>query len=211
MVYRRSPLMQQRLADNRQRIVLAARRLIAAGGFRETSMTAVAKEVELSTGALYRYFPSKSELFVEVLSDAVAHEVSILRSIIERPGSAVQRLRAAVASFAARALAGPNLAYAFIAEPTDREVEAARLICRAKFSEVFTDVLRDGVTAGEFPPQPVEISAACIVGAFTEALVRPVAPLAAAARPADSDKLVKSIVEFCVRAAAGVYSTEQKQ
>jgi AcrR family transcriptional regulator len=203
--------MQQRLADNRQRIVLAARRLIAAGGFRETSMTAVAKEVELSTGALYRYFPSKSELFVEVLSDAVAHEVSILRSIIERPGSAVQRLRAAVASFAARALAGPNLAYAFIAEPTDREVEAARLICRAKFSEVFTDVLRDGVTAGEFPPQPVEISAACIVGAFTEALVRPVAPLAAAARPCESDKLINSIVEFCVRAAAGVYSTAQKQ
>ena len=211
MVYRRSPLMQQRLADNRQRIVLAARRLIAVGGFRETSMTAVAREVELSIGALYKYFPSKSELFVEVLSDAVAHEVAILRSIIERPDSAVLRLRAAVASFAARALAGPNLAYAFIAEPADREVEAARLICRAKFSEVFADVLREGVAAGEFPPQPVQISAACIVGAFTEALVRPVAPLTPAVRPVESEQLVNAIVEFCVRAAAGIYSTVQKQ
>lgn len=195
--------MQQRLADNRERIVLAARRLIAAGGFRETSMTAVAREVELSTGALYKYFPSKTQLFVEVLSDAVAHEVSILRSIIDRPGRAVQRLRAAVASFAARALAGPNLAYAFIAEPADPEVEAARLICRAQFSEVFADVLREGVASGEFPAQPVEISAACIVGAFTEALVRPMAPISAAARPLESDKLVNAIVEFCVRAAAG--------
>jgi len=210
MVYRRSPLMQERLAGNRQRIVMAARRLIAVGGFRETSMTAVAREVGLSTGALYRYFASRSELFVEVLTDAVAHEVSILRTIIDRPGSAAQRLREAVGSFAGRALAGPNLAYAFIAEPTDKEVEAARLVCRERFSEIFKDVLRDGVAAGEFPAQPVEISAACIVGAFTEALVRPVAPLSAAAKPPEADRLINSIVEFCAR-AAGAYSTVQKQ
>jgi hypothetical protein len=56
------------------------------------------------------------------------------------------------------------------------------------------------VAAGEFPPQPVEISAACIVGAFTEALVRPVAPATAGAKP-DPDQLIKAIVEFCARAA----------
>jgi AcrR family transcriptional regulator len=211
MVYRRSALMQERLAGNRARIVLAARGLIAVGSFRETSMTAVAKQVGLSTGALYRYFPSKAQLFVEVLSDAVAHEVDILRAIAERPGPAVPRLRAAVTSFASRALAGPNLAYAFIAEPTDQEVEAARLVCREKFSDVFKDVLRQGIASGEFPAQSVEISAACIVGAFTEALVRPVAPPGVTARPPEADKLVKAIVEFCVRAAAGTYSTLQKQ
>jgi AcrR family transcriptional regulator len=212
MVYRRSALMQERLTDNRARIVLAARRLIAGGGFRATSITAVAREVGLSTGAIYRYFPSKAQLFVEVLTDAVTHEVQILRAIVERPESAAQRLRAAVSSFAARALAGPNLAYAFIAEPTETEVEAARLTCREQFSEVFKELLRQGIAAGEFPVQPIEIGAACIVGAFTEALVRPVAPLAPAAKPAEGEKLVKGIVEFCVRAAgAPGYSTVQKQ
>jgi AcrR family transcriptional regulator len=202
MVYRRSTLMQERLAGNRARIVLAARRLIAAGSLRETSMTAVAREVGLSTGALYRYFPSKAELFVEVLTDAVAHEVSILRSIVDRPGPASPRLRAAVTSFASRALAGPNLAYAFIAEPAEQPVEAARLVCRRQFSDVFKDVLHQGVVAGEFPPQPIEISAACIVGAFTEALVRPVAPVSAGTKPA-AEQLIKAIVEFCARAAGG--------
>jgi AcrR family transcriptional regulator len=211
MVYRRSPLMQERLTANRAAIVQAARRLIAAGGFRDTSMTAVAKAAGLSTGALYRYFPSRSQLFVEVLTDAVAHEVAILRAIVERPGSALQRLRAAVTSFASRALAGPHLAYAFIAEPADQEVEAARLICRQQFSEVFKDLLRQGIAAGEFPAQAVDIGAAGIVGAFTEAVVRPVAPITPAARAAEGDKLVKAIAEFCVRAAAGVYSTVQKQ
>ena len=212
MVYRRSPLMQERLADNRARIVLAARRLIAIGGFRATSVTAVAKEVGLSTGAIYRYFPSKAQLFVEVLTDAVTHEVEILRAIVDRPESAVQRLRAAVSSFTSRALAGPNLAYAFIAEPTETEVEAARLVCRQQFSEVFKDLLRQGIAAGEFPAQPIEIGAACIVGAFTEAIVRPVAPLAPEANVAEGERLVQGIVEFCVRAAgAAGYSTLQKQ
>jgi AcrR family transcriptional regulator len=210
MVYRRSPAMQERLDGNRRRIVLTTRRLIAIGGLRATSMTTVAREAGLSTGALYRYFRSRSELLVEVLSDAVAHEVQILRSIVGQPGPATLRLQAAVGSFARRALAGPNLAYAFIAEPAEREVEAARLVCRAQFGEVFRDLLREGIALGEFPAQSVDISAACIVGAFTEALVRPVAPLTDQPTPPESAPLVKSIVEFCVR-AAGAYSTVQKQ
>lgn len=197
MAYRRSPLMQERLADNRQRIVLAARRLIARGGFREASITAVANEVGLSVGAIYRYFPSKAELFVEVLTEAVTFEIGILRTIIDGPGTAAERLHAAVESFASRAMEGPHLAYAFIAEPTDPEVEAARIICRRQFGAVFETVLKQGVKAGEFPPQSIEISAACIVGAFTEALIRPVS---VSAKKSASRKLVRAIAEFCVRA-----------
>ncbi|HSW11759.1 MAG TPA: TetR/AcrR family transcriptional regulator [Solimonas sp.] len=199
MAYQRSPLMQERLADNRQRIVQSARGLIAKGGFREASVTSVAQVAGLSTGAIYRYFPSKADLFVEVLSDAVRRECAILRDIIDRPGSADERLRAAVESFARRALQGPHLAYAFIAEPADPEVEAARILCRQEFSEVFKTVLRQGIASGEFPQQSVDVSGACIVGAFTEALVRPVAPTTK--RGAD-EQLVPAIVDFCARAVA---------
>jgi AcrR family transcriptional regulator len=96
VVYRRSALMQERLAGNRARIVLAARRLIAIGSFKQTSMTAVAREVGLSTGALYRYFPSKADLLVEVLNDAVTQEIGILRTIADRPrgGNLVRLARA---------------------------------------------------------------------------------------------------------------------
>jgi len=200
MAYQRSPLMQERLADNRQRIVRSARTLIARGGFREASVTAVAQAAGLSTGAIYRYFPSKADLFVEVLTDAVRRECAILREIIARPGTADVRLCAAVESFARRALQGPHLAYAFIAEPADPDVEAARILCRQEFSDVFKTVLREGIASGEFPKQSVDVSGACIVGAFTEALVRPVAPTT---QRGDEGKLVKAIVEFCRRAVAG--------
>lgn len=197
MAYKRSTLMQERLADNRERILKAARALVAEGGFRQASVTAVAQNAGLSTGALYRYFPSKAELFVEVLGAAVAHEVAILGDIARGDGSATQRLRAAVESFARRALQGPYLAYAFIAEPADPEVEAARLIARAQIGDVFKKLLKDGIASGEFPKQSVDIGAACIVGAFTEALVRPVAPTA---KRVTEDKLVEGIGDFCLRA-----------
>ncbi len=209
MAYRRSQLMEERLADNRGRIVLATRRLIAEGGFREAQMAAVAAAAGLSTGAIYRYFPSKAELFVEVLTEAVKHEIAILNEIAARPCDAATRLRLAVESFAARALEGRHLAYAFIAEPVDPEVEAARLLSRRGFGDVFKNILRAGIAAGEFPEQDVDVGAACIVGAFTEALVRPVAPTAKAV--ADRKHLVNAISSFCVRAIGNTAGAHAEQ
>lgn len=200
MAYQRSALMQERLAENRQRILASARQLVARGGFRAASINAVAEVSGLSTGAIYRYFPSKSALFIEVLSSAVRHECDILLAIVDGDGSASERLRAAVESFARRALQGPHLAYAFIAEPADPEVEAARILCRREFSDVFKRVLRQGIASGEFPKQSVDVSAACVVGAFTEALVRPTEH---SARRRQDKALVGAIVDFCERAVTG--------
>jgi AcrR family transcriptional regulator len=199
MAYRRTPRMQKRLAQNREAIVRAARQLIAGGGFREAQISAVAAVAGLSTGAIYKYFPSKTELFIEVLRDAVRHEIAILRRIAQAPGTSAQRLHAAVESFVRRALEGPYLAYAFIAEPADARVEAARLRARRAFSEVFKDIVREGIVRGEFPKQDLDVTAACIFGAFTEALVGPIA--ARAVR--DKEPLVSAICTFCERAVAG--------
>jgi AcrR family transcriptional regulator len=200
MAYRRSPLMQERLTENRERILAAARRLIATGGYRAASVAAVARAVGLSTGAIYRYFPAKSDLFVELLSKAVAHEVGLLRAEAEAAPTAAAGLRRAVETFAARALKGPHLAYAFIVEPTDPEVEAARIRGRRQLAALFARIVRRGMQRGEFPAQDADSTAACIVGAFTEALVRPVAHRT---RGRTDQRLGKSIATVCVRAAGG--------
>ncbi|WP_315386412.1 TetR/AcrR family transcriptional regulator [uncultured Stenotrophomonas sp.] len=201
MAYKRSALMEERLAGARERILLATRRLVAAGGYRNAPVTAVAAEAGVSTGLIYRHFPSKAELFVEVLTDAVEHELRIFEGIAAEPLPAPERLRRAITAFVRRALAGPGLAYAFIAEPVDPEVEAERIRCRRLFGDVFRRIVDDGVAAGSFPAQDTEVAAACIVGAFTEALVGPTAP----SRDGHGDQtaLVESICVFCLRAAGG--------
>ena len=198
MAYRRTRLMQERLAGNRERILRATRRLVAEGGFRNAQIAAVAAQAGISTGMIYRYFPSKAELFVEVLTAAVDHEIAILRDVIAEHSSARAQLDAAVASFVRRALTGPNLAYAFIAEPAEPEVDAERIRCRKRFGDVFKAVLKQGVAGGEFPKQNLDAGAACLVGAFTEALVGPIGPSRKSLR--DKDRLVNAICAFCVRA-----------
>lgn len=200
MAYRRSALMEKRLANNRERILAAARRLVAEGGFRKAQIAAVAAAAGVSTGMIYRYFRSKSELFTEVLTAAVEHEIEILEEIRKGSGSARQRLYAAVESFTRRAFAGPNLAYAFIAEPAEPEVDTARIRARKRFSGVFKAILKEGIAAGEFPAQDVDASAACIVGAYTEALVGPLGR--ARARVKNPEKLSAAISEFCIRAVS---------
>lgn len=196
---KRSPLMEERLADNRQRILLAARKCVAEGGFRAAQIAAVAAEAGLSTGAIYRYFPSKAELFVEVLGEAVRHEIAILDGIARAPGPAAQRLWRAVESFARRAFEGPFLAYAFIAEPADQEVDAERIRARREFGKVFKSVLREGIASGEFPEQNVDVASACIVGAFTEALISPIGSTRTARQ---REAVIEGICRFCLCAVS---------
>lgn len=200
MAYRRSALMEERLASNRERILAAARRLIAQGGYREAQIAAVAAEAGMSTGMIYRYFRSKADLFIEVMTAAIARELEILNEIAKGSGTAKERLYAAVESFTRRALTGPNLAYAFIAEPAEPEVDIARIHVRQQLGDVFKTILKEGITAGEFPAQDMDASAACIVGAYTEALVGPIAPKGQ--RVKDQERLIQSISDFCVRAVS---------
>lgn len=198
MAYRRSELMEKRLAGNRDRILTAARRLVAAGGYRNAPVTAVAAEAGVSTGLIYRHFHSKAELFVEVLTAAVEHELEILASIAAEPLPAAERLQRAITSFVRRAMAGPGLAHAFIAEPVDPEVDAERIRCRRLFGDVFRQIVAEGVAAGELPEQDLDVAAACIVGAYTEALVGPTAPSRGDLR--DGAHLIEAISGFCLRA-----------
>jgi len=131
----------------------------------------------------------------------VEHEVEILEGIAAGPEPAPQRLRLAITAFVRRALAGPGLAYAFIVEPVDPEVEAERMRGRRRFGDVFRRLVEDGIASGAFPAQDADVTAACIVGAFTEALVGPTAPSRQAHR--DEHALADSISAFCLRAAGG--------
>lgn len=198
MAYRRSALMEERLAENRQRIISAARTLVAKGGFRAASIAQVAGEAGLSTGSIYRYFPSKSDLFVEVLNQAANLEIKVLKEAASSGRTATDSLYAAVEAFARRAFDGPFLAYAFIVEPTEPEVDAARIKVRRAFSRVFKTVIERGIANGELPEQDADISAGCIVGAFTEALAGPIRPTAKGARR--REQVIESICCFCARA-----------
>jgi AcrR family transcriptional regulator len=179
MAYRRSELVEAHLAQNRLRILDAARRLVGEGGWQEGQVASVAAAAGLATGTVYRYFPSKAELFAEVLANVSAREVAVITGIIDGDGSAAQRLYCAVRTFALRAMRNRRLAYALIAEPCEREIDAARLVWRHAIGQQMLRVIEEGQRDGSFRSDlRADIAAAVIVGGFMEALVGPLSPLA---------------------------------
>jgi AcrR family transcriptional regulator len=199
MPYRPTERTEARKAETRERIVSAALEQLAAGGYASSSVQAVAARADVAAGTLYRYFPAKSDLFAEVFRRASAHEMDVFADATAgRDRPAVERVAAAVESFARRALAGPTRAYALIAEPVDPSVEAERLVFRRGYRDVLAAVLRDGVESGELAPHDTDTVAAALVGAIGEALVGPLAPGAASARGREA--LVAGLVQFCCQA-----------
>ncbi len=203
MVYRQTENATKRLADKRARILTAARDLVADGGWPAAQVDHVAARAGVATGSVYRHWSSKAELCAEIVATVSAREVGIVKAVASADGSPVERLEAAIRTFAGRALRGRRLAYALIAEPVDPEVETVRLDYRAQLARCFEGILREGIMRGVFPRFDPAVAAACIVGAFMEALVGPLAPAKGTGPRADRH-LIEQITQFCLRASVGV-------
>jgi AcrR family transcriptional regulator len=158
----------------RERLLDAAQELIQAGGYAAAPVAAIADRAGVASGTLYRHFPSKAELFLEVFRSVCAGEERAMIAAADDAGpKAVDRLEAVLTTFARRALRNPRLAWALLAEPIDQPVEAERLAYRERYAGVVAGELRAAIQAGEIPPQDVEFMAAALVGGCGEALVGP--------------------------------------
>jgi len=211
VAYRETEHTLARKADTRQKLLKAARRLVQQGGFAAASAASVAKESGVAAGTIYRHFPNKSELVAEVFRYATEREVAEVAAAAEQESDAAAKLRAAIETFATRALQGRQLAYALIAEPVDPRVEQERLRYRYAYAEVFEDVIELGIQQQIFVEQDSHISAAAVVGLLAESLVGPLNPInpnkESAAEDAENasssvneQHLIESLVALVLRA-----------
>ncbi|WP_067710348.1 TetR/AcrR family transcriptional regulator [Nocardia yamanashiensis] len=106
----------------------------------------------------------------------------------------VERVTAAVETFAGRALKNPKLAYVLLAEPVDAAVDTERLRFRRAFAEIYEHAIAEGVAKGQLPPQNPRTSATALVGAIGEVLVGPLA------EQLQSESVVPELVAFALRA-----------
>ncbi|MBB5858240.1 TetR/AcrR family transcriptional regulator [Amycolatopsis umgeniensis] len=173
MPYRRTPKVQERLDAQRGAVLAAALEQLAERGYAGCSVSAVAERAGVAVGSVYRHFPTKAALVVELFRQVVSREVEAVRAVSERPGTPAERVVAVFDTFASRALKAPRMAYALLAEPVDAPIEAERLVFRRAFRDVVAQHVADGVRSGEFPAQDAEVTAAALVGAAAEVLIGP--------------------------------------
>ena len=112
------------LASRRQQILAAAQRCFAREGFHRTTMQDVVREAELSPGAIYRYFPSKTELVAAIADERHQREAALLEAP-SRGRKADAELRRAMQRF-----------FESLAEPAEQETRRVGI-------QVWAEALRD--------------------------------------------------------------------
>ena len=185
-------------AATRARLILSAAEVVDEGGYGSASVAAIADRAGLATGALYRHFSSKADLFVELFRRAAQHQLDTMSSAAADHESFIDKLDAVLASYAGVALANRRLTWALVYEPVDPLVDAERLACRRHYCGQMARLIQGAIAAGEIPEQDPDLTAAAIVGALAEALVGPVHPLAS--QDVKEAEIVDGIVRFCRRA-----------
>jgi AcrR family transcriptional regulator len=182
----------------RARLVRAAREVLERGGYAGASVLAIARRAGVSAGALYRHFPSKAELIVEVLRTAGEGELTEMNAAASQADTFMGRLEAVVATYARRALHNRRLAWALVYEPVDPLVDAERLAYRRSYCRSMAALLRQGIAAGELPNENADLTAAALVGVISETLVGPLSPIGG--DTASEAEIVASLLRFCRRA-----------
>jgi AcrR family transcriptional regulator len=110
--YRPTERTEAKRAATRERVVSAARELIARGGHREAHVAAVAARAGAATGTVYRHLPSKAAVFAEVFRRVSQREVDAARATAVEDPTATRRLVADLAAFCLRSVTDRESAHA---------------------------------------------------------------------------------------------------
>jgi AcrR family transcriptional regulator len=184
--------------DTRTRLLRAGVEMLEAGGYAAASVAAIAERAGVATGTLYRHFPSKAHLFVELFRTIGDAELAAMQAAALVTRSAADELEAVIETFAGRALSRPRLAWALVYEPLDEPVDAERLRYRRAYACRLAAFVRERVDSGELPDQDPDTTAAALIGGIVEALVSPLSPFAGG--NADPDAVIAALTAFCRRA-----------
>ena len=165
----------QRRRENRETILRAAHAVIQRKGLSSASMDDVAAEAQFSKATLYKYFRSKSELVFEIVSQFLENLDLQLRSELNRPARASERLKGWISCSVRYLSENENLARVllldrsvmrllqiFVGRQEGAGTEAEKrflqkiLAKRKVMQQGSRTLLREGVSSGEFRPVDIE-------------------------------------------------------
>ncbi len=199
MPYRRTERVIRKLAARHGAIIAAARALAAEGGMGTVQIAPVAERAGIAAGTVYRYFPAKIDLVAALVAAQSEAEIHALNRAADVAPGPLSALAAAIATFAARALAHRRLAFALMAEPVEPDLNAVRVRYRGMIAAEFERRIRRAIEGGHLPDQNATVAAAALVGGLIEGLIGPLVPMT----PDDPAKIraqVQALTLFMLRA-----------
>lgn len=99
-----------------EEILAVAARLFAERGYSETDIDSVAEELQVGKGTIYRYFPSKRELFLAAVDAGMRRLNEAIDGQVATVADPLERIERAIEAYLAFFATNPQLAELFIQE-----------------------------------------------------------------------------------------------
>jgi AcrR family transcriptional regulator len=159
--------------ERRQKILSAAAELFGENPYDSVQMRDVAARAEVGKPTLYRYFPSKEELFLEVFKsglDRLDSEVAAILKDRDQPCKSLERLLQALLN----ALGGQVAALRMLTDDQSAVMRRWRNEFRRRrrpFVEAARTILEQGIASGEFRPVDLEAVPSMLIGIVRGGLI----------------------------------------
>jgi AcrR family transcriptional regulator len=159
--------------ERRQKILAAAAELFGANPYDSVQMRDVAAQAEVGKPTLYRYFPSKEELFLEVFKsglDRLDSEVAAILKDRDQPGPSLERLLQAMLN----ALGGQVAALRMLTDDQSAVMRRWRNEFRRRrrpFVEATRTILEQGIASGEFRSVDLDAVPSMLIGIVRGGLI----------------------------------------
>lgn len=154
------------LAYKRERILEEAVKLFYERGFSGTTLDDIASELGVTKPFIYTHFRSKVELLEAICRPTIEMSLQAISEATSAAGTPTQRLYAGVVSFTRVVLQRqPNIAVYFREEKNLSKGGLEEInALRKQFDRVLSQLLEQGVAAGEFTVPDVHVAALAIGG-----------------------------------------------
>ncbi|MFD1627626.1 TetR/AcrR family transcriptional regulator [Azospirillum griseum] len=160
-------------AKRREEILTAASELFAGRDYTDVQVDEVARRAGVGKATLYRYFPSKEELYLESLERALGGMEARLNAHAPPVETAASRLRVMVAALIDTLSEQLHTLKLMGGDQSDLADRTRRILRRrsAQTAAALRSVLDDGVAAGEFRRIDTDVTPFLIIGMVRGAIM----------------------------------------
>ena len=150
----------------RERIITTAVDLFHNHGLGNTTLEAVANKMNVTKPFIYSHFKSKNELLAEICSRGIRASLDALDRVVASGGSATEKIQALSREFMLAVLANQGHIAIYTREQKHLSKKDSDAIddMRREFDRKFCALLREGVAAGEFVVDDVQMASLAIGG-----------------------------------------------
>ena len=163
-------------AETRRRILRAARVRFARDGFRSTTNRLIAADVGITSGAIYHYVESKTELYAAVYCETIDEVYTELEHAARSSGDLLGQFAAVMRRAGELQADDPSVTgfLVAVAQETQRHPDLLELLApqRGRHARFFSDLVEAAGERGELLPDVDRRALADLLGAVLTGLAR---------------------------------------